>query len=217
MATIEKRTNSKGVTSYRSRVRIKGYKTETRTFTSKTKAKLWAHKIEVSMRDGDHFCNAEAKKRTVSEMIDRYLDQIAQQNPKRWDSVRLLLKWWHNEIGHMYLSDVTKPKIIDARDKLCATPKKDGGLRSHSTINRYTQAFRHILNIATNEWEWVKKNPMNGLSNLNEPEGRDRYLRDDERFALLRECKNSRSQNLYPLVMLGLTTGARAGELCNIK
>ena len=44
MATIEKRINSKGETSYRALVRIKGHPSVSNTFAQKTKAEEWAKK-----------------------------------------------------------------------------------------------------------------------------------------------------------------------------
>lgn len=217
MATIEKRTAKDGETTYRVKVRIKGYKPESATFTSLTKARRWEQQTEAAMREGRYFKNTEAKKRTLAELLDRYLEQVGRDNPKRWDSVRLLLGWWKRELGYVYLSDLTRSKITEKRDQLLTTPKKNGKPRSPATVNRHTEALRHALSIAVQEWEWLENHPMNGLSKLKEPRGRDRYLTENERDSLLAACKASKSKNLYPLVMLALTTGARAGELLNIR
>ena len=53
------------------------------------------------------------------------------------------------------------------------------------------------------------------ISKLKEPKGRIRFLSDDERTALLTECK--KTPVLYELVVLALTTGARASEMLNLQ
>lgn len=217
MATIEKRTAKSGETTYRVRVRVKGYKPASATFERLTDARRWEQQTEAAMREGRYFKNTEAKKRTLAEMIDRYLEQVGRNNPRRWESVHLLLEWWKRELGYVYLSDLTRSKITEKRDQLLATPKKDGTPRMPATVNRHTEALRHALNMAVKEWEWLESHPMNGLPKLKEPRGRDRFLTDEERQAILAACQASKSKNLFPLVMLALTTGARAGELLNIR
>ena len=72
--------------------------------------------------------------------------------------------------------------------------------------------------IAINEWEWVEEHPMKKISKLPEPRGRVRFLDDKERERLLDACQNIRgADNLYLLVVLALSTGARHGELINLR
>lgn len=217
MATIEKRTAKSGEVTYRVRVRVKGYKPASATFERLTDARRWEQQTEAAMREGRYFKNSEAKKRTLTELIDRYLEQVGRNNPRRWESVHLLLEWWKRELGYIYLSDLTRSKITEKRDQLLTAPKKDGKPRTPATVNRHTEALRHALNVAVKEWEWLESHPMNGLPKLKEPRGRDRFLSDKERQAVLLACESSKSKNLFPLVMLALTTGARAGELLSIR
>lgn len=72
MATIEKRVDSTGCTTYRVKVRVKGYSPETASFQRRTDAKHWASNIESAMREGRHFNKPESKVRTLSESIERY-------------------------------------------------------------------------------------------------------------------------------------------------
>ena len=45
----------------------------------------------------------------------------------------------------------------------------------------------------------------------------DRFLDQEERESLMAACKNASWAGLYPLVLLGLTTGARLGNLLNLR
>jgi len=217
MATIETRRSADGITGYRAKVRLKGFPSQSATFERKTDAKEWAKQTEASIREGRYFKTVEAKKHTVSDLLDRYLREIEKKNPKRFVDVKKLLNWWKKEIGTYLLSDLTRALIIEQRDKLLSSRAKSVGQRSPATVNRYMMALGHALTIAANEWEWIHENPMRKISNLPEPRGRVRYLNDEERERLLEACKASANPYLHTLVVLALSTGARYGELIKLR
>lgn len=217
MATIETRRNADGTTGYRAKVRLKGFPSESATFERKTDAKEWAKQTETNMRQGRHFKTAEAKKHTVGELIDRYLREIEKKNPKRFVDVKPLLGWWKGEIGVYLLSDASRALIVEQRDKLLNTKGRNVERRKNSTVNRYMTALGNAFTVAMNEWEWIHENPMRKISKLSEPRGRVRFLDDEERECLLETCKNSTSPYLHTLVVLALSTGARQGELLNLR
>ncbi|MBY0272835.1 MAG: site-specific integrase [Alphaproteobacteria bacterium] len=217
MATIETRRSADGTIGYRAKVRLKGFPSESATFERKTDAKEWAKQTETNMRQGRHFKTAEAKKHTVGELIDRYLHEIEKKNPKRFVDVKPLLRWWKGEIGVYLLSDASRALIVEQRDKLLNTKGRNVERRSNSTVNRYMTALGNAFTVATNEWEWVEENPMKKISKLSEPRGRVRFLDDEERERLLEACKDSANPQLHTLVVLALSTGARHGELINLR
>ncbi|MBS0486083.1 MAG: site-specific integrase, partial [Proteobacteria bacterium] len=71
MATIEKRDTSDG-TTYRVKVRMRGYPATTATFDRITDAKRWASETETRIREGRYFMQAEAKRHTFADLVDRY-------------------------------------------------------------------------------------------------------------------------------------------------
>jgi integrase len=219
MATIETRRSADGTTGYRAKVRLRGFPSQSATFERKTDAKEWAKQTEASIREGRYFKTAEAKKHTIADFIDRYLREIEKKNPKRFVDVKKLLNWWKQEIGSYLLSDLTRALIIEQRDKLLNSTGRKGSKanRSPATVNRYMVALGHALTIAANEWEWIHENPMRKISKLLEPRGRVRFLDDEERTQLLEACKTSTSPYLHTLVVLALSTGARHGELINLR
>ena len=217
MATIEVRRNEDGTVGYRAKIRLKGFPAESATFERKTDAKEWAKQTETSMRQGRHFKTAEAKKHTVGELLDRYLREIEKKNQKRFIDVRPLLLWWKGEMGVYLLSDVSRALIIEQRDKLLSMKGRHVERLSNSTVNRYMTALGNVFTVAMNEWEWVHENPMKKISKLPEPRGRVRFLDDEERERLLQACKLSTNSQLHTLVVLALSTGARHGELINLR
>jgi len=79
MATIEKRTTLDNQSSYRVKIRLKGYQTQTATFERLTDAKRWIQDTESAIREGRHFKTSEAKKHMVGNLIDRYIREILSQ------------------------------------------------------------------------------------------------------------------------------------------
>ncbi|MDE3016596.1 MAG: site-specific integrase [Pseudomonadota bacterium] len=213
MAMIETRTNAEGNTSFRVKVRVRGFPTQTATFARKTDAKEWGKQTEIAIKEGKYFKTAEAKKHTFKELVKRYLDYVELRNPRRHPWVKQYLAWWTEHLGDYALSEIGKTLIIEKRDKLLTGEKK----RTNATVNRYMTALSHAFTIAINEWEWVQDHPMKKIAKLPEPRGRIRFLDEDERKRLLEACQVVDNDLLYLLVVLALSTGARHGELINLR
>ena len=215
MANIEKRQTKKGL-QYRVKVRKKGFPAQTATFSRLTDAKNWANEIESSIVNNRYFPTNELRKRTVNDLIEQYINDVLSKKPKTAKDSIPKLKWWSEQIGFYTLADLTTSLISKTRQKLIETPKDDGGQRSNTTINKYTIALNTALNTAVNEWQWLENNPMQKVKKLKEPRGRIRYLSEEEKEALLKACMESPNKQLYTIVFLALSTGARYGEIINL-
>lgn len=221
MAYIQKRKGRDGKIVYRAMVRLKGYPTQNATFERQAEAKQWVQQVEASMRQGRYFKTAEAKKRTVAEMIDRYLERLEKESPKRHKDVNTKLQWWRDELGYSILADLTKATIAEKIDGLASRSYvlQSGKSKqiSPATVNRYITAFSHVCSIAMDEWEWLEQHPIQKVKKKREPRGRVRFLDNKERLALLAACEQVNRQFLYPIVVLALSTGARRREILNLK
>ena len=218
MATIEKRTSLDGTTSYRAKVRLKGYPAQNATFSRLTDAKKWVQDTESAIREGRHFKTNAAKKHTVKELINRYFEEILSRKIKGVSDQTTQLNWWKDKIGSFLLSDINTALIIENRNKLLSEKSlRKEGKRSNATVNRYCASLSHRFTIAVKEWEWLQENPMLKMKKLKEPRGRVRFLSDEERERLLTVCKESQSPFLYVLVVLAISTGARKMELCSLN
>jgi integrase len=80
---------------------------------------------------------------------------------------------------------------------------------------RYLAALSHAFSRAI-QWGWLEDSPMRRVPKPREERGRVRFLDDDERKRLLDACKSSSNKYLYIVVMLGLATGMRRGEIMNL-
>ncbi len=221
MATIEKRTTSDG-TTYRVKVRIKGFAPESATFERLTDAKDWGKRIEADMKSGRHF--GQSKRHTFNELADQY-------QPHAKDIVRL--EYWRRVFGSDTLDTITAARISKERDKLLseetqnfATPstgdvEKDAkrlrARRRGSTVNRYLAALSVCLSYGVRSLQWLERNPCERITKPSESAGRVRFLSDVERVRLLRACRNSSNTDLYLAVVLSLTTGGRQSEIMMLR
>ena len=217
MANIEKRTSQTGEVSYRAKIRLKGFPTESATFTRLTDAKKWVQDTESAMRNNRYFQSHEAKKHTVTELIDRYIKDVLPRKPKSQVVQTTQLTRWKEEIGKKVLADVNTALLISCRDKLQNEKLNEKGrMRTPATLNRYMAALSHVFTVAVKEWGWMETNPTLKIDKLKEPRGRIRFLSDNERKRLLNECKRSVSKYLYTIVVLALSTGARRNEIVKL-
>ncbi|MGH7880185.1 MAG: site-specific integrase, partial [Candidatus Binataceae bacterium] len=128
-----------------------GYPARTASFPTRRLAERWAIKTEADMIEGRHFRGIEARRRTLAEAIDRY---VQHEVPKLRDGRmhRYTLPWWREKIGRLKLSDITPALLVEYRDKLGAetfvraTPGSKRSIvkgeprrfrRSGATVNRY--------------------------------------------------------------------------------
>ncbi|MDP2784998.1 MAG: site-specific integrase [Sulfurimicrobium sp.] len=219
MASIEKRVTREGNTTYRVKVRIKGFAPETASFERLTDARQWSAKTEADMRAGRHF--GQSKRHTFNELADEY--QTHAKDPDR-------LIYWRGVFGADMLSNVTSTRIAKERDRLLAedttrfaTPatgdmvadtKRTRQKRSGATVNRYLAALSSCLSHGV-ILEWIERNPCERIKKPAENKGRARFLDDDERERLLAACRPH--ADLYLAVVLALTTGARQAEVMTLR
>lgn len=230
MATIRERVKADGTRIFHAQVRMSGFPARTASFPTRRLALRWSKTVEAEMIEGKHFRSVEARRRTLGEAIDRYLREEVPK--KRNGSMsRANLPWWKTKLGTVKLADVTPAILVEHRDKLAretytrATPGsphssvKEGNARrfkrSSGTVNRYLTALSHVFTVARKEWHWMSHNPFDGVGKLKEPRGRVRYLSEDERERLLTET--AKDPTLHTLVVLALSTAARAGELLKLR
>lgn len=145
------------------------------------------------------------KEHLLSTIIDRYISAMP-RNIIRDRRAHLIL--WRERLGQYDIADITSAHVSHIRDDLKTT-------LSPATVNRYLATLSHVFNVAIKDWGVTVKNPVSIARKLKEPRGRTRLLTDDERARLLHSCEIV-SEELHTLVLLALSTGARAGELMGL-
>jgi len=227
MATVEKRPASDGTLSYRAKVRIKGFATESASFDRLTDAREWAKKIEADMKAGRHF--GQSRLHTFNELADEYLKSAA--GLLSFTHRKRGIDAWRKAFGPDLLATITPARIAKERDKLLAVEtqryalpstgdpeldaKRDRAKRTGATVNRYLAALSACLGYGVKELQWLEKNPCANVKKPAESKGRVRFLSDDERPRLLDACRPH--SDLYLAVLLALTTGARQAEIMTLR
>lgn len=218
--------------SYRAQVRVKGHKPQGKTFPSRKEAKQWGDSIESAIREGRYFPHQRAARTSFAEVAARYLKSgLDGLSPAARVSRQQHVEWWVEKFAGRTLAEITPDRVAEARDELAAGKFKRGKprtvkgaeiepkeyQRSGATTNRYLASLSKLFTVAMKEWRLVDRNPVRDISKRKESRGRVRFLTDDEREALLVACASSGWKPLQALVMLAISTGARRGELINLK
>lgn len=95
MAYIQKRLNSHGKATYRTRVRVADMPDKSATFANFSDAKKWALKMESEIRGGRYFGRLEDSERTFAAFVDRYIEKDLPKNPRGdCKRVRILESRW---------------------------------------------------------------------------------------------------------------------------
>jgi integrase len=113
------------------------------------------------------------------------------------------------------LAEITASRISDWKAaRLSAVCKQTKRGYSAAAINRPLAALRHLLRLAHDEWEMLPLVPRIKLER--EPQGRLRWLTQEEITALLAACVKSKNAELHPAVIVAINSGLRRSELLGL-
>lgn len=213
MASIEKRTDQDGSTSYRVKIRLKGHPARSATFPKLAQAKEWGRVTEAEILEGRHSLPSVMARRkqgaTLGKAVERYREEVTPGKQDGEHQARQL-DWWAGRLGTLPLGSITPVMVAEARDALIA----EG--RAPATVVRYLAALSHLFTQSNKEWGICEDNPVLKVRKPKEPRGRVRYLTQEEVSRLLEVCRASGHPHLYRAVMLSLATGARQGEILGL-
>ena len=207
MATIRRRNGKKG-DRWQAGVRHDGH-VQWATFRTKSDAVSWARALEAAIDQGRHVDTPKARQKTLKDLLERYLAEVVptkgdQRNPTRY------AKYWIKRLGHVKLHRLQRDTIARALAEL-------GETKAPATVNRYLATLRYACNVAEAQWGWIQANPVGKQFALREPRGRVRYLSEAERQRLLEACRESSHPELYAIVLVAITAGARRGEILGLR
>ncbi|MFC1578982.1 tyrosine-type recombinase/integrase, partial [Pseudomonadota bacterium] len=163
----------------------------------------------------------------LREVIEAYRQDWAGRDTSRPGQ----LTWWSARLGERFISDIT------AEDVRLALNDFAGGLalrwdgiasggrskftsrgtpRRPATVNRMKAALSSLFKWAIEEGI-AHRNPAREVRARPENNKRLRYLSEEELLRLQDACRKSDWDRLYLLVLMALMTGARQGELLNLR
>lgn len=192
----------------------KNGKRQAKSFDSKAEAKDWAAvtEAEITQNTAEKFESGPFRK-----LIDRYARTVSiHKKSARWEIIRLE-KMMRYPIADIPMKDLSPRHFAEWRDKRLEEV-------SGSSVNREMQTLSHALNTAVNEWEWLPKNPMQGVRRPKKNKPRDRRISQDEIDLLIYVSgykKDKPPQKVQELVihtfLFALETAMRAGEILGLE
>jgi integrase len=145
--------------------------------------------------------------KTFHEVCTEYLSRWSK---KDYQGQMQRVDYWCRLFGNRIMTDID---IFDIREHIdCMI---DAGERT-STINRKKAVLSSIYKFALSRG-YVDENIIRSVVIDNDTKQRDRVLTESERSRLIKACKESHWDKLYLLVLMAMVTGARKGELMNLR
>ncbi len=207
MAYIRKLKSGK----YQVNIRRTGLNPITKTFPTKRLATTFQREVEGNQLLLESLGKPLPEVITFQQYVDIYLQTYTGKDP----STIGRLNHWCKVFGDKPMLKITDDIVDNALIELSIRV-------TGSTVNRYKSTLSAVF-IHFNQSPEYKKhkfaNPVRSefVSTYSENPAKERYLTVKEQDKLLEACKQSHWNKLYLLILLALTTGARKGELLNIK
>ena len=231
MAYIKEIKNKKGI-AYKVDIRHKGYKPIYKTFVGKNakevykEAKLWADDIELQIRKGTYKENVQAinnsvmQIETMEELINYFSKNIAPKRYSMYEKYSVMYEWWKKQIGNIKVKELTTSILVSCKQILITEKVQTGKnkfiTRGNSTINKYIMCLSAVLTYAVRQLELIAVNPVSKVELMKKPNGRTRFLTDDEIPILTLACKKHSEMTLLFFLLL-LYTGGRYNEVRTLK
>jgi len=145
--------------------------------------------------------------KTFRDVCSEYLSRW---NKKDYQGQMQRIDYWCSLFGDRIMTDID---IFDLREHVDSMV--DSGERA-STINRKKAVLSSVYKFALSRG-YVDENIVRSVVIDDDTKRRDRVLTDDERQRLVKACQASHWDKLYLLVLMAMVTGARKGELMNLR
>ncbi len=141
MATIRNR----GEYQWEVQIRRKGYPAQRKTFETKADAQAWARMIESEMDRGVFVSRAEAERTLFSELLDRYITEVAPKHKGAYSEIKRLEVLKRHPLAGRIVATLTSSDFARYRDERLKT-------RKGNTVKRELALFQCVLEVARREW-----------------------------------------------------------------
>lgn len=121
-------------------------------------------------------------------------------------------------LGGKLVHEVTSVDIATYRDnRLNEVNPRSGKPISPSTVRLEMSLLSNFFDIGRIEWGVCESNPVSNVRKPKPPPGRDRRMTAREERLILRYSANHTNRDLYSIIVIGLETAMRQGEILKLR
>ena len=193
-------------------VRHKGHRVA-QSFSSKSDASLWGHKVESELMKGTYQNNDKLVQMTLKDLLQLYLEKAMHKSkrPKilKYD-VEMLRRF---PIASTSLAALSAVKLANFRDERLKAGK------STSTVRSYLKLISRAITVGQRELGIpMQTNPVSMIEKPKQAAPRDRTLSLGQLSKLLAACSEDKKFHfLAAFVEVAFLTLCRRGELLSLK
>lgn len=206
MATISRKNSG-----WRVLIRRKNIN-KSKTFRTKAEAQAWANAIESQIAAGEY---SDVPDITFADLIHKYVREITPTKKSARHETLRLHRMADMSIGKVPLVDLCLKDFEQWRDERLKVVSPASVLRELNTVS-------NIMTVAVEQWQYLKKNCIKGLS---KPTGIKERTRRYSEAEIERLIFVSGYDLSYPphnvinrvgaAILFAIETAMRAGEICN--
>ena len=150
---------------------------------------------------------------TFAAFADEFIELYAKPNKRSWRQDEIILPSLKGHFHDETLRSITAEKIQRfVAERRVEKSKNNGHTISPSTVNRALALLKTLFGKAV-EWGRLDVNPAARVKKLREPEGRERFLTQEEAGRLLAVA----NPEFRTILTVALGTGMRRGEILALK
>jgi integrase len=178
--------------------------------TSKTLAKKIFDKVKGQIAEGKWFESLPGKDTTFAEMMDKYFEEFSmlEKMPSSIKRDRSIIKNLKAVFGKKYVVDIQTKDVNAYKTKRRKVDKV-----SKRTVNYELIVMGHAYNLAINEWQWVRVNPVKNVKKFKVKNKIERWLSPEEEASLMKVCAGW----LKDIIVFAIHTGFRQSEILDLQ
>ena len=197
--------------SWNAQVRIAGWRSFTKSFKSKSDAKLWIDELERKLHSAPIPDIPIDRKIALGELLIKYADEVSPSHKgcvAETCRLKSIARRWIGELDIRYL---TKQHFIQYRDDRITVV-------TGSSVGSELALMKRVLDTAVKKWGYGI--PYNPIKDIEFPKGstaRTRRLLGDEKERLLTAASSQRNIYITSIVEFAIETGMRRSEILKLR
>ena len=197
--------------SWNAQVRITGWRSFTKSFKSKSDAKLWIDELERKLHSAPIPDIPIDRKIALGELLIKYADEVSPSHKGYIAETYRLKSIARRWIGELDIRYLTKQHFIQYRDDRMTVV-------SGSSVGSELALMKRVLDNAVKKWGYGI--PYNPIKDIEFPKGsiaRTRRLVGDEKERLLVAGLSQRNIYIASIIEFAIETGMRRSEILKLR